>query len=213
MSKDARLDLAQVQCIKSIAELEGLYAASGEASIAKEADRLTDAYAAFVARAPLVILATGNGEQIDTSPRGDEPGFVRIVSDKLLALPDRRGNNRIDSLRNIIANPFLSLLFLIPGIGETLRVRGRGRITADERVCADFVVQGKLPATVLLIDIDRVYFQCARALIRSGAWDPERHAVSDEVPTAGQMVRSAHAAFDADTYDAGLQQRQAKTLY
>ena len=139
-------DFMAVAGIGNLSELESLYAASGEASIAKESDRLTDAYAAFIKLSPLVILATGTGERIDTSPRGDEPGFVRIVSDKLLALPDRRGNNRIDSLRNINVNPSLSLLFLIPGAGETVRVRGRGRITADENVRAAFAVNGKLPA-------------------------------------------------------------------
>ena len=206
-------DFMAVAGIGSLSELESLYAASGEASVAKESDRLTDAYAAFIKLSPLVILATGTGERIDTSPRGDEPGFVRIVSDKLLALPDRRGNNRIDSLRNIIVNPSLSLLFLIPGAGETVRVRGRGRITADENVRAAFAVNGKLPATVLLIDIDRVYFQCARALMRSRAWDPATHARRADVPTAGQMVRSAYAEFDAENYDAELPERQARTLY
>ena len=205
--------IADAAGISSVEELERLYGEMPERSLIKEAGHLTDAYAAFISRSPLVILATGNGEQVDTSPRGDEPGFVKIVSNRLLALPDRRGNNRIDSLRNIVANPAVSLLFLIPGINETVRVRGRARITADESVCAAFAVNGKLPATVLLIDIDRVYFQCARALMRGGAWDPARHASRDEVPSAGQMTRSAHPDFDADSYDAELPGRQARTLY
>ena len=193
--------------------LAALYGETSQASTVKETARLTPSYARFIARAPFAVLATSDGKRIDTTPRGDEPGFVHVLSPTRLALPDRRGNNRIDSLRNIVANPSLSLLFLIPGIAETLRVRGRGRITADTDFRARYAIDGKVPASVLLIDIDRVYFQCARALVRARIWDPSTHAAREDVPTAGAMLKDADSGFDGDGYDAELPGRQARTLY
>ncbi|MFN0263858.1 pyridoxamine 5'-phosphate oxidase family protein [Tepidamorphus sp. 3E244] len=196
-----------------VGELDAIYTTCSEASLVKETERLAPAYRAVVERAPLAMLATVGEGRLDISPRGDAPGFVHVVHDRLLALPDRRGNNRIDSLRNIVADPRVSLLFVIPGVNETLRIRGLGRITADEAVCAAHSVQGKLPATVLLIDIERVYFQCARAFMRAQAWDPAGHARRKDLPSAGEMLKQAHASFDAESYDAALPARQSATLY
>ncbi len=199
--------------IDTLEALEALYGEPSRASIVKEAARLTPSYERFIARAPFVVVATSDGQRIDTSPRGDGPGFVHVLSPTRLVLPDRRGNNRIDSLRNVIVNPSLSLLFLIPGINETLRLRGRGAITADAAFCGRFTVDGKVPASALLIDIERVYFQCARALVRSRLWDPATHADRADVPSAGAMLKDADTTFDGDGYDAELADRQAHTLY
>lgn len=163
---------------------------------------------------PFAVLATSGPEGLDCSPRGDAPGFVRIVDDRTLALPDRLGNNRLDSLRNIIVEPRLALLFIIPGVGESLRVNGRGRITDDPQWLDSFAVEGKLPRTVLLIDVDSVYFHWSKALVRSKLWDPAHHVERSRLPSAGEIHRRINGAqFDAATYDRELAERVRTTLY
>lgn len=160
------------------------------------------------------MLATSGPEGLDCSPRGDAPGFVRIIDERTLALPDRVGNNRIDSLRNIIANPHLALLFVVPGVGETLRVNGRGRISADAALLESFAVDGKLPRTVLLVDVDAVYFHCSKALARSRLWDPTRHVERSRLPSAGAIHRRLNGeTFDAVAYDIELVERMRTSLY
>ncbi len=159
--------------LDSIAELErvyGAFGAVGEASTAKVADHITPQYRLFIEVAPFAALATSGPEGLDCSPRGDRPGFVRVADPHTLLLPDRRGNNRIDSLRNVVRDPRVGLMFLIPGIGNALRINGRAVIDDDAALCASFAVEGKAPRTVMVIRVGEVYFQCARALIRSGLW-------------------------------------------
>lgn len=199
--------------VRSPADLDALYAKPAAMSLAKEADRLTPEYAAMLAAAPFCALATSGPGGLDVSPRGDGPGFVTVLDAATLALPDRRGNNRLDSLRNIAEDPRVALLFLIPGVNETLRINGAATITSDPALCARLAVAGKAPVTVLRVAIQTVYFQCARALVRSALWDPARHADRSALPSAGQMTRSAEPGFDAETYDAALPARQAATLY
>jgi hypothetical protein len=151
---------------------------------------------------------------LDTSPRGDAPGFVRIADERTLLLPDRRGNQRIDSLRNLVHDPRLALLFLIPGAGEALRVNGSARISAQPDLLASFAVDGKPPASVLVIAVRSVYFQCARAIKRSGLWDPARHVAQGTLPSPGAILQCLSSQrLDGAAYDAALQQRQAQTLY
>lgn len=200
--------------LTTIAELEALYGEPHERSLRKEIAHINEDYRAFIEAAPFAVLATSGPLGLDCSPRGDAPGFARIVDERTLALPDRPGNNRLDSLRNVIVEPRLALLFMVPGVGESLRVNGRGRITNDRRWLDSFAVEGKLPRTVLLIDVDAVYFHCSRAVVRSKLWDPAQHVEPARLPSAGQMLRRVSgASFDAAAYDRELPERVRSTLY
>jgi PPOX class probable FMN-dependent enzyme len=200
--------------LTTMEQLEALYSQPHERSLRKEIAYINDDYRAFIEVAPFAVLATSGPQGLDCSPRGDAPGFVRIVDERTLALPDRLGNNRLDSLRNIIVEPRVALLFMIPGVGESLRVNGRGRITDDPEWLDSFAVGGKLPRTVLLIDVDSVYFHCSRALVRSKLWDPAQHVERSTLPSAGQMLRRVSGAeFDDAAYDRELPERVRSTLY
>ena len=200
--------------VDSLETLEALYGEVNPTSLSKELDRLSEPYKAYVRAAPLVILATVGPEGVDCSPRGDPAGFVHILNDKTIALPDRRGNNRLDSLKNIVRDNRVSLLFLIPGIGNTLRINGRGRISVEPDLRASFTMSEKIPTSVLVIDIDSVYFQCKKALARSDFWNPETQSKPEDLPSAGEMLRSAlNGDFDAETYDSEYPERMKKTIY
>ena len=200
--------------LTTIEQLEALYGEPHERAVRKEIPYVNEDYRAFIEFAPFVVLATAGPEGLDCSPRGDAPGFVRIVDERTLAVPDRVGNNRIDSLRNIIAEPHLALLFVVPGVGETLRVNGRGRICADPALLESFAVEGKLPRTVLLVDVDAVYFHCSKALARSRLWDPARHVERSRLPSAGAIQRRLNGeTFDARAYDLELVERLRTGLY
>ena len=204
--------------LTTIEQLEALYAQPGERALRKEIPYVNDDYRAFIAAAPFAVLATSGPDGLDCSPRGDAPGFVRVVDERTLALPDRPGNNRLDSLRNVIVDPRLALLFVIPGVGETLRVNGRGRISNEAALLDSFAVDGKLPRTVLLIDVDAVYFHCSKALVRSQLWDPARHVERSRLPSTGAILQRIIATndgepFDAAAYDRELPERVRATLY
>jgi uncharacterized protein len=200
--------------ITSVEALEEVYGPINPNALKKEIGHLTPEYQAWIERAPFMSVATVGPGGLDCSPRGDAVGsLVRITDSKTVLFPDRRGNNRLDTLRNLVVDPRLSLLFLIPGIKECLRINGTAVVTADAELCASFEMDGKLPASVVVITIGSVYFQCGRAIIRSGLWNPATQAAIDEVPTAGAMTKSAFPEFDAETYDAELPGRQASTLY
>lgn len=205
--------------ITSMAQLEALYGQPVLGSVLKEISVINAAYRALIEASPFCVLATCGPEGLDASPRGDAPGFVRVIDEKTLLLPDRRGNQRIDSLRNIVRDPRVALLFLIPGIGETLRVNGRGVLTTDPDVLASFAVGDKLPQTVLRLTVDAIYFQCARALARSKLWDPAHYVDRKSLPSTGTLTVAARdtkghtATFDAAAYDAALAERQKATLY
>ena len=200
--------------LASEAELEALYPQPLGTATAKVARRVTPTYRAMIEASPFCVVATVGPEGLDASPRGDAPGWVHVENERTLMLPDRRGNNRLDTLRNVVRDPRVALLFLIPGITETLRVNGRAIVTADEALCERFVVQGKVPRTVTVVEVGEVYFQCARALVRSGLWDPSRHVPRGTVPTAGDMLAEASGGREGgEAYDRELPARQAATLY
>jgi PPOX class probable FMN-dependent enzyme len=200
--------------IRDIAALEALYGQVNEVSALKEISYLHPHYAAFVKASPFAVLATAGPHGLDASPRGDPAGFIEIVDDRTLLVADRRGNNRIDSLRNIIADPRVALLFLVPGVGETLRVNGTAEISADPELLARFAIKDKAPRTMLIIHIESVFFQCSRALIRSELWNPERHIDRKELPTTGQMLAAVtDQRIDGETYDRELPPRLKATLY
>lgn len=200
--------------IGSIEELEALYGTPSEASLIKETDHLLPEYRTMIELSPFVTLATAGPEGLDCSPRGDQPGFVRAQDERTLLMPDRRGNNRADSLKNIVRDPRVALLFLLPGSGTTLRVNGRAHLSVAPELLASFAVEGAAPRSVIVIDVDRVYFQCARAILRSHLWEPERFLAAEQVPTAGQVLESASAcAIDAHAYDAAWPERAARSLW
>jgi uncharacterized protein len=200
--------------ITSIAELEALYGAPVAAATVKEVDRLTPHYRAYIEAAPFAALATSGPEGLDCSPRGDKPGFVRIHDDRTLMLPDRRGNNRVDSLRNIVRNPQVALLFLIPGVMNTLRVNGRAHLSVEPELLASFAVEDKAPRSVTVITVESVYFQCGRALIRSELWDPARHVDPKSLPSAGQILAAlSESKVGGETYDREWAGRAAKTMW
>jgi PPOX class probable FMN-dependent enzyme len=200
--------------LTTIAELEALYGRPVEAATVKEVDRITPHYRAYIEASPFAVLATSGPEGLDCSPRGDKPGFVRVVDEKTLMLPDRRGNNRIDSLRNIVRDSRMALLFLIPGFGNTLRVNGRAHLNVASGLLASFAVEDKAPRSVMVVEVDAVYFQCARALARSELWNPERHADPRSLPSAGQILAAlSHERVGGDDYDREWPGRAAKTMW
>ncbi|PVX78867.1 pyridoxamine 5'-phosphate oxidase family protein [Paraburkholderia unamae] len=204
--------------LNTLADLEAHYGTPHERALRKEIDHVNADYRRFIESSPFVVLATGSADGLDCSPRGDAPGFVRILDERTLALPDRPGNNRVDSLRNVVASSQVGLLFMVPGVGEMLRVNGRARVSTEASLLASFAVDGKPPRSVLVIDVQSVYFHCSKAIVRSKLWDPSRHVERSQLPSAGDMLRRVNEeqydeTFDSETYEAGLAERIKHTLY
>src|ERR1700754_2151967 len=179
--------------VTTVEELEAIYGLPGETSTVKVADRITPTYRVLIEKSPFAALATSGPEGLDCSPRGDVAGFVRIHDERTLMMPDRRGNNRIDSLRNIVRDSRVALLFLIPGSGTTLRINGRAQVSVDPKLLASFEVDRKAPRTVIVMTVGEIYFQCARAIVRSDLWNPDRHVDPKTLPTPGQILASMSA--------------------
>lgn len=200
--------------VTSIEQLEAIYGEPLRPSIVKEIDHVNAQYRAFIEAAPFCVLATGGPEGLDCSPRGDPAGFVRVQNDKTLLIPDRRGNNRIDSLRNLLHDPRVSLLFLIPGCGETVRVNGRGAISVDPALRASLAINDKVPRCVIVVTVERVYFQCAKAILRSKLWEPDSRIDRKSLPSAGDILAAiSKGEFDGHTYDRGAPERIKATIY
>ena len=200
--------------IRTTEELEAHYGTPGETSLVKEIDRIIPEYAAFIEASPFVALATSGPEGLDCSPRGDLAGFVRIADERTLLMPDRHGNNRADSLKNVIRDPRVGLLFLVPGSGTTLRVNGRAALSIDQALRVSFAIDGKLPRSVMIVTVEAVYFQCARAIHRSELWNPERHVDPKSLPSPGSILASLSAnRIGGETYDREWPGRAAKTMW
>jgi PPOX class probable FMN-dependent enzyme len=196
------------------AELEAIYGRPLEAATVKEVNWITPHYRAYIEASPYAALATSGPSGLDCSPRGDRPGFVRVHDEKTLMLPDRRGNNRIDSLRNIVRDPRVALLFMIPGVGNTLRVNGRAHLSVAPDLLASFAVEEKAPRSVTVIEVDAIYFQCARALVRSELWNPARHVDPKSLPSAGQILAALSGErVGGETYDREWPGRAAATMW
>ena len=207
-------DLSPTNTISTIEELEAIYGEPLPQSLVKEIDYISDHYRSFIEKSPFMVLASVAEEGLDCSPRGDPAGFVRVVDEKRVMIPDRRGNNRIDTLRNIVRDPRVSLLFLVPGVGETLRINGRAEISVDPKLCASFDMNGKTPRSVIIVTADRVYFQCQKALARSQLWDSKAQVERKELPTAGKILQSlSRDEFDGEAYDRNYPERLKKTIY
>jgi len=201
--------------INTIEQLEALYGLPGETSTVKEVAHVTPHYRAFVLASPFAVLATCGPEGLDCSPRGDLPGFVRVSDDgRTLVLPDRHGNNRADSLRNIVRDGRVALLFVIPGHGNTLRVNGRAHVSTEPELLASFAVEGKRPRSAVVIDVEAVYFQCARALVRSDLWNPAKHVDANALPTPGQILAAlTDNRVGGDAYDRAWPARAKQSMW
>ena len=170
-------------------ELRGLYGTPSELSRKKTLTRLDKHCRKFISLAPFLCLATADADgNLDVSPKGDGPGFVEVLNDTTLLIPDRMGNNRIDGLMNVLANPHVGLIFFIPGVEETVRVNGRARIVRDAATLARFVVNGKAPTTVLMVEIDEAFLHCSKALRRSDLWGGKYRVERKSLPTLGKMI-------------------------
>jgi uncharacterized protein len=206
--------LARDHIITSVEALERLYGQPFGPSIAKETDRITAHYRAFIEAAPFFALASAGADGLDCSPRGDAPGFVRVANEKTLLIPDRRGNNRADTLRNILHDPRVALLFLIPGCGETIRVNGRATISTDPALTQSFLVDGKAPRSVIVVAVDRIYYQCAKAVVRSKLWDASRHIERASLPSAGTILADlTQGRVGGPEHDRAAPERLKATLY
>jgi len=187
--------------IETIKELEALYGAPMQAALDKVQDHLTPLYAKWIEVARFCILSTVGPDGTDASPRGDTGPVVTLQDSKTLLLPDWRGNNRLDSLRNIVEDPRVSLMFMVPGCNNVIRINGKAVLSTEPALISRFDKSGKAPTTVIVTHIEEVYFQCAKALMRSSLWTSGDQ--SKTVPTAGEFVRELHEDFDAENYDKG----------
>lgn len=204
----------QTHIVRDLAALEAIYGTPAPAATVKEIDYIHAHYRAFIEAAPFAALATGGPDGLDVSPRGDAPGFIHVEDEKTLLLPDRRGNNRVDSLRNIVADPRVALLFLIPGNGNTLRVNGRAAISVDPALLERLAVKDKRPRTMLVVTVEAVYFQCARAILRSDLWNPEKHVARDALPSIGTILSDlSDATVGGEDYDREWWGRAKETMY
>ena len=200
--------------IKTIEALEAIYGQPNEASTVKVANRITPPYRVLIEKSPFAALASCGPEGLDCSPRGDLPGFVRIHDDRTLMMPDRRGNNRVDSLRNIVRDPRIALLFMFPGAGSTLRVNGRAQVSIDPDLLASFAVDSKVPRTVIVMTVEEIYFQCARAIVRSDLWNPQRDVNPADLPTPGQILAEmSESRVGGADYDRAWPERARQTLW
>lgn len=203
-----------VTIVRTLADLDALYDAPVPTSIVKELDHLLAEHRAYVEASPFVLLATSGPGGLDCSPRGDPAGFVRVQDERTLLLPDRRGNNRLDSLRNIVVDPRVGLLFLVPGVDVTLRVNGTAVLSTDEELRSSFAMGDKIPTTVIVVSTTSVYTQCPKALIRSKLWDPSLHRRAGELPSVGRiMERITEGGIDGDALDAAYPERVGQTIY
>ena len=194
--------------------LRELYGQPSEGAIAKEIDYVHPHYRAMIEASPFMVMATSGPDGLDVSPRGDPAGFVVVEDEKTLLIPDRRGNNRADSLNNLTADPRIALLFLIPGVGETLRVNGRAEISIDQALLERFPAQGKLPRSVIVVHVERVYFQCPKALVRSDLWNPAKHVERKSLPSTGTIMAGiTQGRLGGPEYDAAYPERLKATIY
>ncbi|WJR66725.1 pyridoxamine 5'-phosphate oxidase family protein [Neorhizobium sp. CSC1952] len=199
--------------ITSVEELKAIYDGVSEASLAKVTRVLTPEYRQMIEASPFVALATVGPEGLDCSPRGDLGGAVRIQDEATLLLPDWRGNNRIDSLLNIVRDPRVALMFLVPGSNTAMRINGRAVVSVEPALLESFEMDGRHPRSVTVITINEVYFQCARALMRADLWNPEHFVDPKSLPTPGTLLKAAKADFDKETYDREWPERAAKTMW
>ena len=199
--------------IETESDLAALYGPVHPLAAAKEINRLDHHCRRWLEMTPFILFATTNGAQLDVSPKGDAPGFVKVEDDRHVLIPDWPGNNRIDGLRNIVRNPAVALIAIIPNVKETLRINGRATIHDDEALRALFTTRGKLPITVTRIEVQTIFLHCPKAFMRSGLWDADTWPERSELPTLGEILKD-HTKSDAEPESAAAQERRSlKQLY
>ena len=200
--------------LTTVEQLEAHYGHARGPAVIKEIDRINDSYRKLIEAAPFVAIATSGPEGLDCSPKGDPAGFVHVLNEKLLAIPDRPGNNRIDGFRNIVRDPRIALLFLIPGVGETMRVNGRARISIDPGLLQRFPVNGKLPRSVMLVEVETAFVHCSKAIVRSKLWDEATKIGRGSVPSLGAMITELSSGeLDGEAFDRAAPERIKTGLY
>ena len=200
--------------IVSVEQLEAIYGHPGDTSLVKEVPQIIPQYRAYIEAAPFCTLATSGPEGLDCSPRGDTAGFVRIHDERTLLMPDRRGNNRVDSLKNIVRDPRVALCFLIPGSRNALRVNGDAHLSIDPELLASFAVDQKEPRSVIVIKTNAIYFQCGRAMVRSRLWDQEAQIDPKSLPTPGDVLAElSKGKIGGKRYDEEWEDRANATLW
>lgn len=200
--------------LTTVEQLEAHYGHPQGAPVVKEIDHINNSYRKLIEAAPFVAIATGGPEGLDCSPKGDPAGFVQVLDEKTLAIPDRPGNNRIDGFRNIVRDPRVALLFLIPGVGETLRVNGRASISIDPDLLQRFVINGKLPRSVMQVQVERAFYHCAKAIVRSRLWDETTKVDRKSLPSSGSIIAEISGGkLGGAAYDRDLPELLRKTLY
>jgi PPOX class probable FMN-dependent enzyme len=200
--------------ISTVDELESIYGKPVAVSLVKEVNWITPHYRAYIEASPFAVLASAGPEGLDCSPRGDVTGFVRVHDSRTLMLPDRRGNNRVDSLRNIVRDPRVALLLMIPGVGNTLRINGRAHLSTAPDLLTSFAIEGKTPRSVIVMVVDAVYFQCTRALLRSELWNPARHVDPKTLPSAGQILAAlSQNQVGGDDFDQAWPERARQAMW
>jgi hypothetical protein len=200
--------------VTSLDQLKGIYGDVAPGSLAKETDRITEPYRKLIEAAPFCALASVGANGLDCSPRGDPAGFVRVEDEHTILIPDRRGNNRIDTLRNILQDPRVALLFLIPGCNETIRVTGRASISIDPALTQQFLMEGKAPRSVMVVKVEQVFYQCAKAIVRSKLWDASRHVDRKTLPTPGVILADlTQGRLGGPEHDRTAPERQKATIY
>jgi uncharacterized protein len=200
--------------ITTIERLEAIYGFPGETSLVKVAPRITASYRRLIEISPFAAVATCGPEGLDCSPRGDLPGFIRVHDEATLLIPDRRGNNRIDTLRNIVRDPRIALMLLIPGSGTTLRINGRAVLSADPELLVSFTTEGKAPRSVIVMTVEEVYFQCARAVVRADLWNPDKRVDVATLPTPGEILAEmSENRVGGESYDQEWPERARQTMW
>jgi PPOX class probable FMN-dependent enzyme len=208
------MEVSPSYILRDEAALAELYPPALERSVRKQMDHLDDHCRAFIAASPMVIVGTQSETAADNSPRGDFPGFVKVADDHTLLIPDRRGNNRLDTLRNVVRNPKIGLLFLVPGASETFRVNGEAVVSSDPALTEQFVIEGHAPRTVIVVTVKEAYIQCSRAFVRADLWNPHKHVAPGAVPSMGTMLAQHTRGFvDAKAFDEEAKARVPATLY
>jgi uncharacterized protein len=202
----------EIRTVTSEEELRDIIGGPTELVLAKLADRLNELTRQFIERSPFVCVATARPDGgIDVSPRGDPPGFVRVIDERTVLLPERPGNRIADTLTNLLADPRVALLFLIPGVGDTFRVNGTAVITDDRDLLSTSAVNGKVPRLGIVVSVMEAYTQCAKALIRSDLWNPENHIERRELPASGEILRLISLPnLDVDEHERARAERYAR---
>ena len=207
------MDTLESQVITTLEELESLYDSPHERVLKKELDHINDVGRAFIAASPFLVLATGGAQGLDCSPKGDAPGFVEVADDRTLLIPDRRGNNRLDGMKNVIEDPRVGIIFFIPGANDCYRVNGRARISVDPGLKRRFAVKGKEPRSVMVVSVEQTFNHCPKAIVRSSLWKAGTHGRPEGAPTLGAFAAARAPGTDAAAYDAEYAKRIPDELY